>query len=391
MAAIASLEEGKKPVVYFTQGNGELDVFGSVQGLPPERRGQALADGLAKRDNYEVKGLILAAEGPPGLNPRIVVSKTVPDDAAVVIIAGPIRPLSDDAIDALKKYMREPHKEKDPVTDKERTRKGKLMVLANVVASGDRMASLNLDKLLQEYGVDVTGERVLRFVPGARHPENDILITPNPDMTGKNPLATLFEGFAVRMNNVRVIRPVSPDRAPGSPYQASELLISVPAVAVGYPVIGETDMRPPAQLIEDYAKERKQELRAKARSSLPVAVAVSEQGAPDPNDPHAFMGGARSEGPPRVEVFGDATFVSNQSLGGQAGDEQVGQVNYDLFASALAWLREKPSSMGIEPKDRGTYTMQQNTNFTAMMLFPFGLMSLTIMGLGLGVWVARRR
>jgi F0F1-type ATP synthase assembly protein I len=35
--------------------------------------------------------------------------------------------------------------------------------------------------------------------------------------------------------------------------------------------------------------------------------------------------------------------------------------------------------------------MQQNANFVTMMVFPFGLMSLSILGLGLGVWVVRRR
>src|SRR5262249_14930781 len=90
ISAISFLEEGqKKPVLYCTQGNGELDLFGLVPGAKPIRRGQALLDRLQQRGNYEVKGLMLGVEGPAtGGDPRIVVSKTVPDDAAVVVVAG---------------------------------------------------------------------------------------------------------------------------------------------------------------------------------------------------------------------------------------------------------------------------------------------------------------
>ena len=107
-----------------------------------------LLDNLEKRDNYEVKGLMLAVEGAKVENPRVVVSKTVPEDAAVVVVAGPTNALQPATIEALKKYMREPHKEKDPLNpEKDRQRKGKLMVLADVVAEDNRMKPLNLDRL----------------------------------------------------------------------------------------------------------------------------------------------------------------------------------------------------------------------------------------------------
>lgn len=388
MSAIRALEEGTKPVIYFTQGNGELDLFGTNPATPPERQGQALVASLERRGNYEVKGLLLAGKGGKALsNPRIVVRETVPEDAAVVIIAGPTQPLSPEAIDALKKYMRETHKEKDPVNpEKDRQRKGKLMVLADVVAENDRMKPLNFDKLLSEYDVDVTNERVLRIDP--RHPfdgrEAELVhVTPNPDLKGRNPLATLFQGRAVLMNDVRVIRPHSaPHPGEGPRYQAVELLVTVHTISSGYFVMAESDLRPPAQVLKRYEKNE-DELEGKARVSLPVGVSVSEAGEFNPMDPHT-----RAEGAPRVEVIGDATFVSDKSLGGEG---EGARINYELFASALAWLRERPGSMGLEPKDRGSYTMKQNPNFVAMMLFPFGLMSLSIMGIGLGVWVVRRR
>ncbi len=399
MSAIASLEEGKKPVLYFTQGNGELDLFNSAPGLPPERRGQALADALNKRDNYEVKGLLLMSEGaaPAGFDAHIVVAKAVPEDAAAVIVAGPTQPLTAETIEALKKYMREPHKEKDPLDpEKERTRKGKLMVLAGAVAGpGDQVAGLNLDALLREYDVEVTNERVLRIVRGDPHPESQIMVTPNTELRGRNPLATLFEGMGVFMSEVRVVRSRSADRPEGGApvYQVVDLLTTAPPLDQRAFVIGETNMGPAGPLMAEYLTKRPAELKGKARPVLPVAVAVSEPGELDRNDPHAFMTGGRGPGTPRVEVIGDSAFVSNAGLVGRGGDEEAGGagINYDLFASALAWLREKPGSMGIKPKERNTYTIRPTANLFNMEVLPFGLMSLTIIGLGLGVWVARRR
>jgi hypothetical protein len=394
ISAISFLEEGKKkPVLYFTQGNGELDLFGLAPGARPGQRGQALAERL-QRGNYEVKGLVLATDAAAVNDPRIVVSKTVPDDAAVVVIAGPTKPFQQPTLDALRKYMSETRKEKDPNdSGKQVERKGKLMVLAGVVAGRDeKMVPLGLDKLLAEYDVKLTDDRVLRAARD-EHPEI-IMVTPNSDLKGKNPLATLFEGVPIVMRDVRVVRPGGPAGRPGEPqrFQATELLATVhPLFTGGRGVIAESDLGPPADVMGQYFEKRIDDLRKKVAATLPVAVAVSEPGALDPSDPHAFMGGGRGEGAPRLIVMGDASFASNEALAGRPGREDAASAGYDLFASAVAWLREKPSSMGIEPKDRGSYTMKQNTNLTAMLLLPLGLMSLSIVGLGLGVWVVRRR
>jgi hypothetical protein len=395
ISAIRTLEQGKKkPVVYFTQGNGELDLFSLVPGARPSQRGQALLDRLQQHGNYEVKGLMLAVEGPANsTDQRIVVSKTVPEDAAVVIVAGPTKPLAQETIDALKKYMTQVRKEKDPLDEKkERERKGKLMVLAGAVAGPDgKMASLGLERLLADYDVDVTNERVLR---ATREPRPDrVIVTPNPDLKGRNPLATLFEGIGIPMSDVRVIRPRTAGPRPGEMprWQAVELMATAHPIFQQSYVIAETDMGPPAEVMADYFEKRRDELKKRLVVTLPVAVSVSEPGAPDPGDPHAFMGGGRGEGAPRVIVIGDSAFVSNEALGARAGREEGSSPGYDLFSSALAWLREKPGSMGIEPKDRGSYTMKQTTNLRAMLLFPLGLMSFAVVGLGLGVWVVRRR
>jgi hypothetical protein len=397
VSAISFLEEGKKkPVLYFTLGNGELDLFGLVPGSRPAQRGQALAERL-ERNNYEVKGLVLGGDAAAINDPRVVVSKGVPDDAAVVVVAGPTKPFQQETLDALRKYMSEPRKEKDPSDpSKQVERKGKLLVLSGAVGDrDDKAVPLGLERLLADYDVTFTNDRVLRADARLEHPEA-VFVTPNPDLKGKNPLATLFEGMPIQVQNARVVRPGNPAPPPGGApprFQAVELLATIhPIFARGRGVIAASDMRPPADVVAEFVAKRPAGMKEVA--TLPVAVAVSEAGAPDPNDPHAFMGGGRTDGPPRLVVLGDSSFISNEVLAGRAGREEgsaTASAYYDLFASAVAWLRERPSSMGIEPKDRGSYTMKQNANLTAMLLLPLGLMSLGIVGLGLGVWVVRRR
>jgi hypothetical protein len=57
----------------------------------------------------------------------------------------------------------------------------------------------------------------------------------------------------------------------------------------------------------------------------------------------------------------------------------------------LAWLRERPNSIGLDPKDRDRYRLEPTTNIARLMFLPSGLMLLGIVGFGVGVWVIRRR
>jgi hypothetical protein len=87
---------------------------------------------------------------------------------------------------------------------------------------------------------------------------------------------------------------------------------------------------------------------------------------------------------PRMIVVGDASFVSNPNM------VENKRIDYSLFASFLAWLRERPQNIGIEHKKRDVYQLEPSTNVSRMILLPFALMALGVFGLGLGVWVVRR-
>ena len=78
---------GQQRKVYFTQGHGEKDPTST------ERDGYSgIADAL-KRENYAVEKTVLAQQG------------AVPDDASIVVVAGPKNDFLPPEIDALKKYL----------------------------------------------------------------------------------------------------------------------------------------------------------------------------------------------------------------------------------------------------------------------------------------------
>jgi hypothetical protein len=372
MSAVRQLEEGKaKAVIYFTQGNGELDINdSSVKGID---QGAGLLRDRLQKAGYDVKGLLFSAvEGGKAPNPNSTVSRKVPDDADAVVIASPHTRLADESITALRDYM----KPADP-----KKKKGKLVVLLDVNIRDGQMVQTGLESFLTEFNVDVGNNRVLNL----RSPNPlQVLVVANSGLRSTNNLAAAFTGVAIPMYDVRTVRP-RPSGVPtgGTSFQAEPLLL----VPVGLDAWAEDNLRvEPTQYVADMIEHHQKELAAKlSAESIPVAVAVTESTRPaNPNDPHAFMNPS-SDQKPRMVVFGDATFACNAAV------RQGSLMGADFLASSLAWLRERPEAIGIPPKKRGEYQMKPDANVGRMVSLPFVLMSCGVIGLGLGVWVVRRR
>jgi hypothetical protein len=391
MSAISFMEEGqKKPVIYFVQGNGCLDLFGIEGKAKSIQQARALGDRL-RDDHYEVKGLLLSDTPLPGLDSRVTVATAVPDDASAVIVAGPREKFNDKQLDALRQYMR-------PTDPKKK--KGKMMVLLDPAPAADdpsKIATTGIERLLAEFDVDVPAERVLR--PDAEGP-NVVRVNTNPDLRGKNPLATAFDEKVFPLQNIRPVQPRAPAGAPpgaAGNQQVDRLLeTSHPLIQIHQTqVFTDPRLGDAVPLVLDLIRNHRDDLKQRLQLSVPVAVAVSDPGAPDMADPHAFMRQQRGEGTPRMIVIGSTGFASDAAIAarGRGADAQQGggSLYYDLFSSALAWLREKPSSIGITHKDREVYKIQNSAEPGSMLLKPFLLMLFGVVGLGLGVWVVRRR
>lgn len=372
MTAINFLTEGKtRKAVYFTQGSGELDIF-DAEASRFDRGAGDLRERLVK-SNYEVKGLILdPLAGPDPQKPGIAVVAQVPPDAEAVVVAGPRQPFKPEALQALREYM------KTPVGGK----KGKLIVLFDVVAGPDgKMLKTGLEPLLAEYRVNVGDDRVLTLSTQLRQtsPEQ-VAVLGNPNLRARNPVAASFQTI-IPLFDLRTVRPERPDQPSpeGNPYQAEALFLAVDRVWA------DSDLRAsPAVLAQNMRKLPLDELKTRLSPMLPVAVAVTETLPLDTSDPQAFR--KPREQKPRLVVFGDASFVCNRVLASDGSG-----LYFALFSSNLNWLRERPESIGIKPKERDRYTIAVNTNVERLIWLPPLLMLTGIAGLGAGVWMVRRR
>src|SRR5262249_14388793 len=113
---------GQQKKVYFTQGHGEKDTTSS------ERDGYNAISTALGRENYTVDKVVLAQTG------------AVPDDASVVVIAGPKTDFFPNEIDALKKYL---------------AKAGKLLLELDPPEKPDTPPLTNLIALAHEWGFDV--------------------------------------------------------------------------------------------------------------------------------------------------------------------------------------------------------------------------------------------
>ena len=115
-SAILEVTGTVQKVVYFTTGHGEVDIYSTAT------TGYSIAnEGL--RDNLYKTATI-----------RLLASDTVPDDAAILIIAAPKERLSDAEIDIIQDYLE---------------RDGRLIILANPDSPE------SFDRLLQPWGLEV--------------------------------------------------------------------------------------------------------------------------------------------------------------------------------------------------------------------------------------------
>jgi hypothetical protein len=326
-----------------------------------------------EKSNYEVKALRLTdVPGNDAKEIQETVAKEVPDDATAVVIAGPHVALERSTLDALGRYMnpKEPDK-----------KKGKLVVLLDVVVNPDKtMLRTGLETMLSEYGVEVGNDRVMS--PVLNSPTRIIALA-DPQPTSRNSLAAALSEFQVGMTDVRTIRPRSTEMpADRGNFQTDTLLLAFEPRRVW----AETNLSDPNELLDEYRRGVRQP--PQPARALVIGVTVSEPtGGMKPGDPHAMLRGGDSK--PRLVVVGNAGFASDQNE--PRAPQGVNPESYSLVSGSLAWLREKPTNIGIEGKSRDKFKLPETSNVDRLIFVPMLLMLASIVGLGLGVWVVRRR
>jgi ABC-type uncharacterized transport system involved in gliding motility auxiliary subunit len=332
---ILKVVTGEQRKVYFTQGHGEKDPTSS------DRDGyNTVAEGL-KLENYLVETVVLAQTG------------AVPEDAAVVVIAGPRTDFLPPEIEALRTYLGDA---------------GKLVMAIDPVEKADAPQPTNLIELAREWGITI-GNNVVVDVSGMGQLIGTDASVP---VAASYPSHPITDRFAI--------------------------LTAYPLAREVAPATGETEGRTAQSFVESsgrsWAEADIKSLLAGGEVtldqsqgdkpgpvSLAAAVAVPAEREAKPEE---TAGTPEAPSPEtRVVVFGDSDFASNAALGIQG--------NRDLFMNALGWASQQEGLIAIRPREaedrRITLTAAQQSNIIWLSLL---LIPGAVFGTGVYNWWRRR-
>ena len=306
--------EGKR-VVYVLKGHGEREIGNT------DRPGLSEAKNSMEKANYVVKDLVLARE------PKI------PDDAAVLIIAGPKNELFPPELDALDAYL---------------GKGGKLLVMVDSPMT-TAVQDSGLKARLAKYGLEIADDVIIELSPvgqlfGIREPLVPVVI----DYDAGNAITREMGNTATVWPLARTIQP--------------------------------TKTPPKGVTIQTLAKTSAQSWGENDRAALQRGAAK-----PDPQDPTGPLPVAvmATVDKARIVAFGTSNLAANQFLNVQG--------NRDFFLNAVSWLAEQEDQISIRPKDtKQTPVMLTSQQGQALFLLPVVVLPGLALVAAIGTFVRRR-
>ncbi len=331
---------GETRSVYFTQGHGEKDPTSGEQA-----GGYSAIASALSTDNYGVEKLVL------------VQAQTVPDDATVVIIAGPQTDFLQPEIDALQAYL---------------ARGGKVLALIDPRDDVSKPGTPLLDAFLRDWGFDI-GSNIVVDASGI----GQLLGT-----DASVPVATNYPAHAITLNfqlmtayplarSVDAVEGGVNGRFPQSLVQTSAQSWAEADIA-GLTSSGRVELNP-----------EKGDIPGPISLAAAVSAPATDAPAPAPDAEQAEDEADKPKPESRVVVVGDSDFASNGVLGVQG--------NRDFFMNAVNWLAQQENLIAIRPREpedrRLTLTAdQQSRIFLLSVLLLPGL----VFAAGVYSWYGRR-
>ena len=313
--ALLKLERpGKK--IYFTTGHGERSLDGFNQSDY-----STLKQGLEK-DNFSTAALTL------------LTARTVPDDAAEVVIGGPTQPFLQEEKDALKAYL---------------DGGGKVILLIGPGSQTD------LNDLLQPYAVSISGNVIVDPIMSAPQDPRIVAVTSYGSHPITKDLSQQLTFFPLATSiNVPAASQTTPS--------------VVPLAKSSDQSWGSANLQQPQRQDSD------------PKGPLTLAVAVDRGGSSGASSTSSSSGTNSS----RIVIFGSPDLVSNTALQQVPG-------NQTLFLNAADWVAQQDNLINIRPPDTTPRTMaligwQMNLiGVSSIVLLP-----LAILAAGAAVWWTRR-
>jgi hypothetical protein len=256
-------------------------------------------------------------------------------------------------------------------------RESSMLVFLDVMTDpkSTKLEPSGLEAILKQHGVEVTDGIPIAVRSNAPQ-------TPPTTLTAtgggsENVLARQFSRRSFEMTDTaRILKPAE---GPAGRYRAEAVLQLEQRDPDRYILI-ENDpkvlLSEPRMHIRLLANQN-QLIPRLSREPVTVGVAVTES----------------DGGRPRMVVLGDVDFITNVDMefvarrGALTGTPPV---NYAFAASALEWMAGR-EDIGTRPKVSPSVSLDPTVDTLRMVILPGWLMMLTMVGLGIVIWVVRRR
>ncbi|HSL43957.1 MAG TPA: Gldg family protein [Anaerolineales bacterium] len=302
-------------VVYFLTGHGERDIE------QPAETAMTRAKSTLESKNYTINTLNLLAEN------------EIPEDATVIVVAGPIKPVSEDEVSLLKDFLAEG---------------GSLIVMEDPTALtefGDAADPL-ADMLAQDWGITY---------------DDDVVIDLNSPQPTTAAAAYYDAGHPVtiNMNNLVTFFPFSRSLQMSG---ATEGVTLTPLIQTNERSWGETDF--------DSLTGGGQVGLDADETPGPLTLAVAGE--------NASTGG-------RVVVFGTSTFAADQFFDAYG--------NGDMFINSIDWAAVQEDLANITPKTptERTFNIPGQFQWIVILLGSVFIIPGLVVLAGVSTWLSRRR
>lgn len=301
--------------IYFLSGHGERD----IQQAGENSMTRALSTLESK--NYNVKSL------------NLLVDNEIPEDARVIVVAGPLQPLSQNEVDLLKEFL----------------------------DNGGSLIAMQDPTALTEFGEESDPLAEMLSQDWGIHYNDDIVIdlnSPQPTTAA----AAYYDSahpITVNMNNLVSFFPFTRSLSIGNPIEG-----------ITQSLIVQTNERSWAETDFSSLSEGGQVELNDNEMVGPLTLAVASE--------NSTTGG-------RVIAFGTSSFVSDQIFDAYG--------NGDMFVNSVDWSAEQEDLANITPKTttERTFNVPSQIHWILILLSSiFIIPGLVVLG-GVSTWLARRR
>ncbi len=329
--AILKLTQEQQRVVYFLTGHGDRDISNF------DKDGYSTAKAVIEKENFEVKSLNLLAV------------PNIPNDAALVVIAGPQKPFMATELEALRQYL---------------GRDGSLMLLL------EPFSDAGLVDFLKSYGISIS---------------SDIIVDTMSRVFGASYLIPVITEYSFHKItdgfNVACFFPTA--RSIDSAKEIPDSVVMTELASTSPYSWAETDFQfgqqePPKF---DQTKDKKGPINVALVASISNKISGDEQEKDEQRDGETSEA-AEAVGQAQIVVFGDSDFASNSYFNLQG--------NSDFFLNSINYLAQQENLITVE-RTKSSGTPLTLSRSQSQLLFWLGLILMPVVVLACGLTVFRLR